>query len=208
MLLFTRGARGFADGVVSVLLASYLGRLGFTPVQIGAIVTATLLGSAALTLGIDAAQAERAGFLLYSALGLIAALAYARLSPAVEHDTSAPARPLARSRGIVLQLSALFSLDSFGGGFVVQSLLVLWLFRRFALPVHVAGAIFFAAGLLAAFSQFVAARLAARIGHVRTMVFTHLPADIFLLLAAIVPTAPLSVPFFLRRDLAPPTAAT
>ena len=305
LLLFTRGARGFADGIVSVLLASYLARLGFTAGQIGAIVTATLLGSAVLTLaiglaghrfrrravllgaaglmvatglgfagvasfwplllvafvgtvnpssgdvtlflpteqavlaeasnardrtglfawynltgtfagaagalaagfpdaaaqrfGIEAAQAERAGFLLYSALGIVAALAYARLSPAVEHDTSAPARPLARSRGIVLKLSALFSLDSFGGGFVVQSLLVLWLFRRFALPVQVAGAIFFAAGLLAAFSQFVAARLAARIGHVRTMVFTHLPANVFLLLAGLMPTAPLAVLFLLLR---------
>src|SRR5262249_56346929 len=110
--------------------------------------------------GIDAAQAERAGFLLYSVLGLVAALAYARLSPAVEHDSSAPARPLLRSRRIVLQLSALFSLDSFGGGFVVQSLLVLWLFRRFALPVQVAGAIFFAAGPLPALFPFVSAPLA------------------------------------------------
>jgi MFS family permease len=305
MLLFTRGARGFADGVVSVLLASYLGRLGFTALQIGAIVTATLLGSAVLTLaigllghrfrrravllgaaglmvatglgfagitafwpllvvafvgtvnpssgdvtlflpteqavlaeasdardrtglfawynltgtfagaagalaagapaalarrsGIDIASAERVGFLVYSALGLLAAVAYARLSPAVEHDTSAPARPLQRSRGIVLKLSALFSLDSFGGGFVVQSLLVLWLYRRFALSVEIAGAIFFAAGLLAAFSQFVAARLATRIGHVRTMVFTHLPANIFLLVAGLMPNAPLAVLFLLLR---------
>src|SRR5207302_90638 len=115
--------------------------------------------AAAQRFGSEAAQAERAGFRLCSVLGLVAAVAYARLSPAIEHDTSAPAQPLARSRGIVLKLSALFSLDSFGGGFVVQSLLVLWLFRRFALPVQVAGAIFFAAGLLAALSQFVAARL-------------------------------------------------
>src|SRR5207248_559221 len=111
----------------------------------------------------------------------------------------APAQRLARSRGIVLKLSALFSLDSFGGGFVVQSLLVLWLFRRFALPVQVAGAIFFAAGLLAAFSQFVSGRLAARIGHVRTMVFTHLPANVFLVLAGLMPTAPLAILFLLLR---------
>ena len=146
---------------------------------------------AARRFDIDIAFAERAGFLLYSALGLIAARSYARLSAAIEHDSSTPPRPLQRSRGIVLKLSALFSLDSFGGGFVVQSLLVLWLYRRFHLPVQVAGAIFFAAGLLAAFSQFVAALLAARIGHVRTMVFTHLPAN--------VPTAPLAVLFLLLR---------
>src|SRR5205807_8440416 len=69
----------------------------------------------------------------------------------------------------------------------------------FALPVQVAGAIFFVAGLLAAFSQFVAARLAARIGHVRTMVFTHLPANLFLLAAWLMPTAPLAVLFLLLR---------
>src|SRR5262249_50975568 len=89
---------------------------------------------------------------------------YRRLPAPAEHRTPAATRPLARSRRIVVALSALFSLDSFGGGFVVQSLLVLWLFRRFALPVQVAGAIFFAAGLLAALFQFVPARPAARIG--------------------------------------------
>ena len=82
---------------------------------------------------------------------------------------------------------------------MVQSLLVLWLFRRFALPVQVAGAVFFVAGLLAAFSQFVAARLAARIGHVRTMVYTHLPANVFLVVAGFMPTAPLAVLFLLLR---------
>ena len=304
-LLFTRGARGFADGIVSVLLASYLQRLGFSAFQIGAIVTATLLGSAMLTLAIglfahrlrrravligaaalmvatglgfagvtsfwpllvvafagtvnpsagdvtlflpteqavlaeasgpgertamfawynltgtfagaagalaaglpvvvarrfhlDLAQAERAGFLLYSALGLVSAFAYRRLSPAVEPAASGPAAPLSRSRAVVLRLSLLFSLDSFGGGLVVQSLLVLWLFRRFALPVQVAGAILFVAGLLAGFSQFIAAGLAARIGHVRTMVYTHLPANVFLFAAGLMPTAPLAVLFLLLR---------
>src|SRR5207248_7180167 len=103
---------------------------------------------------LDLAQAERAGFLLYSALGLVSALAYRRLSPAVEHGASGPAAPLSRSRAVVLRLSLLFSLDSFGGGLVVQSLLVLWLFRRFALPVQAAGAVFFVAGLRAASRPF------------------------------------------------------
>jgi predicted MFS family arabinose efflux permease len=102
---------------------------------------------------------------------------------------------------VVLELSALFSLDSFGGGFVVQSLLVLWLFRRFHFSVATAGAIFFAVGLLGALSQLVSVRLAARIGLIETMVFTHLPSNAFLVLAALMPTAPLAVGFLLLRAL-------
>ena len=100
---------------------------------------------------------------------------------------------------MVLQLSALFSLDAFGGGFVVQSIVALWLFRRFAVPVATAGAIFFAVNVLGAFSQLVSARLAGRIGHVRTMVFTHLPSNVFLVLAGVMPTLPLAVCFLLLR---------
>jgi len=107
--------------------------------------------------------------------------------------------PLERSRALVLELAALFSLDSFGGGFVVQSLLVFWLQRRFGLPVSTVGAVFFGAGLAAAFSQLVSGRLAARIGHVRTMVYTHLPANLFLVLAGVMPTAGLAITFLLLR---------
>jgi len=100
---------------------------------------------------------------------------------------------------VVLELSALFSLDSFGGGFVVQSLLALYLFRRFALSLETAGAFFFVAGTLAAFSQIVSGRLAARIGHVRTMVYTHLPSNLFLIVAGLMPTASLAIFFLLLR---------
>ena len=305
-LVATRGARGFADGLVSVLLASYLSRLGFTPLQIGAIVTATLLGSAALMLAIglaghrwprrgvllgasvlmlltglgfyaatqfwpllfvafvgtlnpssgdvtlflpteqavlsetvepaerteifawynlagafagalgalasggpahlaqllriEVAQAERLGFLVYGFFGALSAFAYRKLSRDLEPLPAPGTAPLAKSRGVVLQLAALFSLDSFGGGFVVQSLLALWLFRRFAVPVATAAAIFFAVNLLAALSQLVSARLAARIGHVRTMVYTHLPSSIFLILAGVMPTLPLAALFLLLRS--------
>jgi predicted MFS family arabinose efflux permease len=99
----------------------------------------------------------------------------------------------------VLRLAALFSLDSFGGGFVVQSLLALWLFERFDLSLQAAGSIFFAAGLLTAASQLLSARLAGRIGLIRTMVFTHLPANVFLILAAFMPTLELAVLFLLLR---------
>src|SRR5262249_60295185 len=101
----------------------------------------------------------------------------------------------------VVAAPALCSLASFGGGFVGPPLLVLWLARRFALPVEVAGTIFFVAGLGSAASQFVSAKLAARVGLVRTMVYTHVPANLCLVLAGIAPSAPLAVTFLLLRAL-------
>jgi predicted MFS family arabinose efflux permease len=146
-------------------------------------------------------RAEGLGFVLYAAAGLLAAIVYRRLTPSVGALAARGTRPLARSRRVVLSLSALFSLDSFGGGFVVQSLLVLWLYRRFQLSVEATGAIFFAAGLAGAFSQFVAPRLAARIGLIRTMAYTHLPANACLVLAGLVPSAPVAVGLLLIRAL-------
>ncbi|TMA30037.1 MAG: MFS transporter, partial [Deltaproteobacteria bacterium] len=152
-------------------------------------------------LHLEVAQAERLGFVVYAMIGALSAVLYRRLSPAVEPPPQvSKVPPLAQSRRVVLQLSALFSLDSFGGGFVVQSLLVLWLFRRFALPVPTAAAIFFAVNLLGAISQLVSSQLAARIGHVRTMVYTHLPSNAFLILAGIMPSLPLAVLFLLLRS--------
>ncbi len=304
-LTIARGLRGFADGVVSVLLASYLTHLGFPPVEVGAIVTATLLGSAALTivvgvpghrlprkrvllattllmlatgigfagfttfwpllaiafvgtlnpsagdvsvflpveqaalaeitpaatltrafaaynlsgtlagalgalasgfpevfassLHVDVVSGERIGFVLYSLVALGVAAVYRGLSPAIEHRGAHAPAPLARSRPVVLRLAALFSLDSFGGGFVVQSLLVLWLHRRFDLSIGATGVIFSVSGVLAAFSQFASAHLAARIGRIRTMVYTHLPANLALVAAGIVPRADQAVALLLVR---------
>src|SRR5207245_2805950 len=122
------------------------------------------------------------------------------LSPALELDPAARGRrPLAESRAVVLRLAALFSLDSFGGGFVVQSLLVLWLFRRFQLDARTTAAVFFVAGTLSAFSQILSPRVAARVGLIRTMVYTHLPANLFLILAGLMPSAPLSIACLLLR---------
>ena len=153
-------------------------------------------------LGWDLAAAQRTGFVLYSLVALAAATIYFGLSSAVEVEHPAgAARPLAKSRSIVLRLSALFSLDAFGGGFVVQSLLALWLFRRFNMSVAAAGSFFFGAGLLGALSQFLSSSLAARIGRIRTMVFTHLPANALLIAAAFMPTAHLAIAFLLLRAL-------
>lgn len=150
--------------------------------------------------GWDLAAAQRSGFLLYALVAVLLGLLYSSLSPAVEAPGPArPAAPLAQSRRIVLRLAALFGIDSAGGGFVVQSLLALWLFRRFDLSQEAAGTIFFATGLLAAFSQLVSARLAARIGLINTMVYTHLPSHALLILAALMPTAPLAVALLLMR---------
>ena len=99
----------------------------------------------------------------------------------------APAAPLGPSRGTVYKLAALFSLDAFAGGFVVQSLLALWLFERFDLSLSAASLFFFWSGTLSAFSYPVAAWLAKRIGLINTMVFTHIPSSIFLILAAFSP---------------------
>jgi MFS family permease len=303
-LLLSRAVRGAVDGTVSVMLAGYLARLGFTPVAVGAIVTGTLFGSGVVTLGVGfvahrfssrrlllfaaclmlgtglgfaaftgfwplflvavfgtmnpsngdvslflpleqaalaswvtgrrattalfarynvignfagalgalavglpglLAQwcgvanlaAERAVFLVYGAVGGFVAWLYAGTAEAPV--ARAARQPLVASRAAVLRLSALFSLDSFGGGFVVQSLLALWLFRRFQLSLSAAGAFFFASSLASSLSQFISPRLAARIGLVRTMVYTHVPANLFLMAAAFMPNLPLTLLCLLLR---------
>jgi len=98
-----------------------------------------------------------------------------------------------------VELAALFSLDSAGGGFAIQSLLVLWLHLRFGMGPTALGIVFFAASLLAAASLLVAGPLAQRVGLVKTMVFTHLPADVMLSLAAFAPTAWVAVALLLGR---------
>jgi MFS family permease len=148
------------------------------------------------------ASALRSGFVAYSIIAVVAFSVYRRLSPAVEVERQAVrSAPLAKSRSIVYRLSALFSIDAFGGGFTIQSLLALWLFRRFSVSVQVAGTFFFFAGLLGSFSQFVSSALAARFGRINTMVFTHLPSNAMLIVAAFMPTAPLAMGALLIRSL-------
>jgi MFS family permease len=302
LLLATRIVRGFADGVVAVVLAGYLTTLGFSSLQVGAIVTGTLLGSAALTLavglwggrfskrrllfgacalmlatgvgftgvtafwplllvavvgtlnpssgdvsvflpteqaalsqasagrdrtalfawynlggslagalgalasGVPAwlaqhrhVDAERWVFVVYAAAAVVTALVYRGLSHAIESPAEGGGMALRRARGVVLELAALFSLDSMGGGLVVQSLLVLWLYKRFGLSTAAAGRIFFVAGLCGAFSQLASSRLAARIGLIETMVYTHLPSNVLLILAGVLPNATAAIACLLGR---------
>jgi MFS family permease len=148
---------------------------------------------------IEATTALRFTFLGYASLGLVVLTRYRHLTPAVERSGAPVARALGPSKRTVYRLAALFSLDAFGGGFVITALVVLWLQRRFGLSLAVSGAVFFWAGLLSAFSALVAVRIARKIGLVRTMVFTHLPANGLLVLTAFMPNATLAVACLLGR---------
>ena len=137
--------------------------------------------------GFGALPALQAMLYLYAALGLAGAACY-RLLPRLKSDPNArTSAPLGPSRGIVYKLAALFSIDAFAGGFVVQSLMALWLFERFGMSLSAASVFFFWSSVFSALSFPAAARLAARFGLVNTMVFTHIPSSICLIVAAFVP---------------------
>ena len=142
---------------------------------------------------------ERLALLGYAAIGLLLAILYRELPAPEKPEPRAARAPLRQSRRVVLELAALFSLDAFGGGFVVQTMLVLWLSQRFGMRADAVGTILFAAGVLGALSQLLSPRVAERIGLVRTMVYTHLPANLFLVLAGVVPDASLAIAFLLLR---------
>jgi len=155
---------------------------------------------AAKALPVDPKVALQAMFVLYALLGLVSGLVYRGLPPRLAVETGAQPAPLRHSRRIVYTLAALFSLDAFGGGFIVQSMLALWLFEKFQLSIAVAGTIFFWTGVLTAFSYLVAVRIAHRIGLVNTMVFTHLPSSLMLLLVPFVPDLAWVVVLLLARS--------
>jgi len=123
-----------------------------------------------------------------------------RPAPPATHDI--PQQPLGTSRAIVVRLAALFCIDSFAGGLLVNSMLALWLFERFGVSLAAAGRFFFFAGLLMTASQLLAPMLARRVGLVNTMVFTHIPASLFLIAASLAPTLPLALAcLFVRSAL-------
>lgn len=140
-------------------------------------------------------------FAIYGVLGLGSFLLYRGLSTKVEADDNGRPIALGPSRRRVLGLAALFSLDAFGGGFVINALLALWLFQRFGLDVATTATIFFVTGLCSAASYFAAVPLARRFGLVNTMVFTHLPANVFLVLTAFAPNAWLAFVLLILRSL-------
>jgi MFS family permease len=150
--------------------------------------------------GMSRIGALQAMFYVYAALGLVGALFYSRLPRAEIKETAPRATTLGPSRRTVYKLAALFSLDSFAGGFTVQSLMALWLFERFDLSLAAASAFFFWSNVLTAFSYPVAARLGKRFGLVNTMVFTHIPSSVCLILAAFSPNLTVVLALLLVRS--------
>ena len=158
-------------------------------------------------LGLTALAGYRIIVAVYGAVGLLLALLFLRLSKSVEVEcsTSAKAVPiktflgLHQSRGIVFKLSGLFGLDAFAGGFVMQSLLAYWFHIRFGLDSAWLGGVFFAANILAGISALSATWLAARIGLINTMVFTHIPSNVLLILVPLMPNATLAITVLLLR---------
>ena len=140
--------------------------------------------------------------LIYPVAAAAGLLASARLSPAVErgHELAEePLPPLHRSRGIVMRLSGLFALDSFGGGFVPQTFIAYLFVRKYDASPHALAVVFFAIGILQALSFQAAVRIAGRIGLLRTMVFTHLPSNMLLAAVAFAPNLAAAIALLLAR---------
>ncbi|TFW33714.1 MFS transporter [Massilia horti] len=154
----------------------------------------------AAALHVGTLTAIRSMFVLYGLLGLVCAMAYRSLPTVHKTAGARPGAPLRQSKRNVYTLAALFSMDAFAGGFVVQSMFALWLFDRFQLSPLVAGTIFFWTGLVSALSYLAAVRIAGRFGLVNTMVFTHLPSSVLLILIPFTPTLGWALLLLLARS--------
>jgi MFS family permease len=179
---------------------------------IGAIATAAgslfagLLTQRLQRSAVTPVASERAIILVYAALGLLLTLLFSRLSSAAEVHRDAGGGTTAKSllgigssRAVVLRLSGLFALDAFGGGFVVQSFAAYWFYLRFGVNPAMLGGIFFGANVFAGVSALAASRLASRFGLVKTMVYTHLPSNILLILVPLMPNLSLAILVLLLR---------
>ncbi|MHB1005906.1 MAG: MFS transporter [Chloroflexota bacterium] len=168
---------------------------------------AGLLVQALQGTGMAPVDSNRVVVLGYAVLGFLLAFFFSRLTRGVEagRGESVVANPpaaflgLHRSRDVVFRLAGLFALDAFGGGFVVQSIIAYWFFLRFGVEPALLGVIFFGTNFLAGISALAAASIAARIGLIRTMVFTHLPSNVLLMLVPFMPTLPLAILLLLLR---------
>jgi MFS family permease len=169
----------------------------------GALAGGALAGGL-IAAGLAAADGYRVVIVAYAFVGLALAGLFAAVSPGVEvqhaPDVTISRRlGLHRSQRTVARLSILFGLDAFGGGFVVQSLVAYWFHLRFGADPALIGGVLFGANLLAGVSALVAGRIAARIGLIETMVVTHLPSNVLLILVPLMPTLPLAVVVLLAR---------
>jgi predicted MFS family arabinose efflux permease len=164
------------------------------------VLAASLPDWAAAWTGYSRAAAVQSMFVLYALLGVISLLLYRPLSAAVEAPDEAPHRPLQQSKRLVYGLAALFGMDSFGTGFLVQSLLALWLYQTFQISVTAAASILFWSGICSTISYFAAVPIAKRIGLINTMVFTHLPSNILLILIPFAPDLTIAIALLLARS--------
>lgn len=185
-------------------LFAWYNLVGYLASALGALAVGWFLG----TTNSAGLVAYRQVFLAYAAVGVVLGVLALRLTPWVEAPPSGgvmPAGPtllgLGESRGLVVRLSALFALDSFGGGFVLQSFLAWWLLQKFGADEAVLGAVFFGTNLLSGVSGLAAVPLAKRIGLINTMVWTHLPSNVLLMLVPLMPTLPLAIAMLLARHL-------
>ena len=140
-------------------------------------------------------------FVLFLVGGVIQLTAYALMRPTPPVAAAARARQTTPSRALVRRIAALFALDSFAGGFVIQSLVTYWFYTRFDLPLSTLGWIFFGTQILSGLSLLLAARLAPRLGLVNTMVFSHLISNVLLIALALAPTLSVAVTLLLARHL-------
>jgi MFS family permease len=189
-----------AQGDARVALFARYSLIASLSAAIGAL-AAAVPAWLAVYAGIETLTTIRWLFALYALVGLLTFALYRRLPDApAQHAT--PNAPLGPSRPVVFRLAALFSVDAFAGGLVINSLMSLWLMQRFELSLAAAGAFFFWTGLVSAASQLAAPVVARRIGLLNTMVFTHIPANVCLVLAALAPSLPLAlVLLFVRSAL-------
>ena len=188
-----------ADGHARTALFARYSLLGSLAAALGAL-GAALPAHISSATGLTPVDALRCMFGLYGLVGVAVWLLYRRI-PAPLDTVPKPAAPLGQSRPTVVRLAALFSVDSFAGGLVVNALLALWLFKRFEMSVAFAGQFFFWSGLCAAASQLAAPPLARRIGLVNTMVFTHIPASLCLIGAAFAPSMWAALGLLIVRSL-------
>lgn len=190
---------GAADGHARTTLFARYSVLGALSSAFGALAAGVPDGLMQVA-GFERHDVLRGMFVLYGAIGLAVFWLYRRLLASGAAAQTNVTQRLEASRAVVVKLAALFSVDAFAGGLVVNSLLALWLFERFGFSLVQAGAFFFWTGLLSAASQLAAPVVARRIGLLNTMVFTHIPANICLVLAALVPSLPLALGLLFVRS--------